>query len=64
MFAGDSRLEGRHHAEPEIDQIVLTAEKLMCHEGGGVDVAVVGLAPVYLEQLGFQHTTGVIAVAD
>ena len=61
VIARDGRLEGRHDAEPEIDQIVLAAEKLVRDEGGGMDVAVVASAVADLENCGFQHAARVVA---
>jgi len=40
--------------------MVLAAEKRMGDEGGGVDVAIVGLSPVYLKHLGFQHAACIV----
>lgn len=60
MLARCGCLEGRHHAEPEIDQIILAAKKLVRDEGGGMDVAVIGFSPLYLKHFRFEHTARVV----
>ncbi len=40
MFTGGYGLEGCHHTEEQVGKVVLNAEKLVCHKGGGMDIPV------------------------